>query len=193
MEGVADRAKKIRVETGTDPESDMGPLVSKEQFDRVCGYLEWASPKAPRRFTGGKRAGEKGYFVEPTVLVNAPETPGCPGGNFRPRGNCNAVHRPGRIASARTAPYTVWPQASGPQTSAKRTGSQRNCAPAPCGSTATTSSTRRSRSGAISNRDGAVKWARKRWNCIPRRSRSACAYNARSPLASASERDAIGV
>jgi phenylacetaldehyde dehydrogenase len=72
VEGVADRAKKIRVRPGTDPESDMGPLVSQEQFDRVCGYLESGFSEGAKALSGGKRSGEKGYFVEPTVLVNTP-------------------------------------------------------------------------------------------------------------------------
>src|SRR5579863_6060950 len=40
VEGVAEHAKKINVGSGLDPETNMGPLVSEEQLDRVCGYLE---------------------------------------------------------------------------------------------------------------------------------------------------------
>src|SRR6202142_2201556 len=40
VEGVAENAAKIRVRPGFDPESDLGPLVSEEQLNRVCGYLE---------------------------------------------------------------------------------------------------------------------------------------------------------
>src|SRR5437867_9931492 len=40
VEGVAEHAKKIRVGSGLDPETQMGPLVSSEQMNRVCGYLE---------------------------------------------------------------------------------------------------------------------------------------------------------
>ena len=49
---------------------NMGPLVSEEQLDRVCGYLDIGCPKAPRPSPAGKKLGNKGYFVEPTVLVN---------------------------------------------------------------------------------------------------------------------------
>jgi len=68
-EGVADRAKKIRVLPGLDPDSDMGPLVSQEQLDRVCGYLEGGLTEGARSLAGGSKIGGKGYFVEPTVLV----------------------------------------------------------------------------------------------------------------------------
>ncbi|MGB8831471.1 MAG: aldehyde dehydrogenase family protein, partial [Candidatus Sulfotelmatobacter sp.] len=40
VEGVSDYAKKIRVGSGLDPKTQMGPLVSEEQLNRVCGYLE---------------------------------------------------------------------------------------------------------------------------------------------------------
>ncbi len=70
--GVSERAKKIKVGSGMDPETSMGPLVSQEQLDRVCGYLESGFAEGARAMTGGKRSGERGYFVEPTVLVDAP-------------------------------------------------------------------------------------------------------------------------
>jgi phenylacetaldehyde dehydrogenase len=40
MQSVADRAGKIRVGHGLDPQTQLGPLVSDEQFKRVTGYLE---------------------------------------------------------------------------------------------------------------------------------------------------------
>ncbi len=72
VEGVADRAKKIRVRPGLDPDCDMGPLVSQEQFDRVCGYLESGFSEGAKALSGGGKHGDAGYFVQPTVLVDAP-------------------------------------------------------------------------------------------------------------------------
>ncbi|NKS65569.1 aldehyde dehydrogenase family protein, partial [Rhodococcus hoagii] len=46
------------------------PLVSQEQLDRVTGYLRDGLADGARALTGGKRWGETGYFVEPTVLVD---------------------------------------------------------------------------------------------------------------------------
>src|SRR6266571_181934 len=40
VDGIAEKAKKIRVGSGLDPKTQMGPLVSEEQLTRVCGYLE---------------------------------------------------------------------------------------------------------------------------------------------------------
>ncbi len=70
VDGVSQQAKKIRVGAGMDPQTQMGPLVSHEQLQRVCGYLESGFSEGAKATTGGKRSGNKGYFVEPTVLVN---------------------------------------------------------------------------------------------------------------------------
>ncbi len=73
VEGVAEHAKKIKVGSGLDPATDMGPLVSQEQLSRVCGYLEAGFSEGASALSGGHRKGDKGYFVEPTVLVNTNE------------------------------------------------------------------------------------------------------------------------
>jgi len=70
VEGVSERAEKIRVGPGMDKSTDMGPLVSEEQLNRVCGYLESGLSEGAKAVVGGKRQGDKGYFVKPTVLVN---------------------------------------------------------------------------------------------------------------------------
>jgi phenylacetaldehyde dehydrogenase len=73
VDGVAKQAEKIQVGSGFEPTTDMGPLVSKEQLDRVCGYLESGFSEGAKAVVGGSRLGEKGYFVKPTVLVNTNE------------------------------------------------------------------------------------------------------------------------
>jgi phenylacetaldehyde dehydrogenase len=70
VEGVSNQAKKIKVGPGIEPDTQMGPLVSKEQLDRVCGYLETGFNEGAKATAGGKKIGSQGYFVEPTVLVN---------------------------------------------------------------------------------------------------------------------------
>jgi phenylacetaldehyde dehydrogenase len=70
VDGIAQIAEKIQVKQGFDPESQMGPLVSEEQLNRVCGYLDSGLEQGAKAVTGGKRHGDKGYFVKPTVLVN---------------------------------------------------------------------------------------------------------------------------
>jgi phenylacetaldehyde dehydrogenase len=73
VDGVAQYADNIHVGPGLEPSSDMGPLVSDEQLNRVCGYLESGLSEGAKAVTGGSRLGDKGYFVKPTVLVNTNE------------------------------------------------------------------------------------------------------------------------
>src|ERR1700689_2481670 len=73
VDGVADKASQIKVGHGFDPAIDMGPLVSGEQMNKGCGYLESGFSEGAKAVIGGHRVGDKGYFVEPTVLVNTNE------------------------------------------------------------------------------------------------------------------------
>src|ERR1700722_19091695 len=68
LEGVSKAARSIRLGPGLNPQSEMGPLVSKTQFDRVTGFLRSGKEEGARTVCGGKRHGETGFFVEPTVL-----------------------------------------------------------------------------------------------------------------------------
>src|SRR5271165_1064864 len=69
VEGVANQARKIKVGPGFEPDTGMGPLVSLEQFNRVCGYLESGLSEGAEAVVGGKKKEGPGYFVEPTVMV----------------------------------------------------------------------------------------------------------------------------
>ncbi len=68
--GVAEQAAKIRLGHGLADDTDMGPLVSQVQLDRVCGFLKSGRDEGARALVGGERAGSAGYFVQPTVLVD---------------------------------------------------------------------------------------------------------------------------
>src|SRR5271170_4872057 len=70
VDGVAEIAKSIKLGSGLDPSTQMGPLVSAEQLSRVTGFLESGRADGATAVTGGGRFGDKGYFVEPTVLTN---------------------------------------------------------------------------------------------------------------------------
>ncbi len=70
VQGVSAAAKEIKVGPGLDPATQMGPLVSHEQLDRVCGFLASGVAEGAKTVTGGQRVGDKGYFVEPTVITD---------------------------------------------------------------------------------------------------------------------------
>jgi phenylacetaldehyde dehydrogenase len=69
VEGVSDIASKIRVGSGLDPKTEMGPLVSEEQFQKVTGYINSGLSEGAKATAGGKKAADRGYFVQPTVLT----------------------------------------------------------------------------------------------------------------------------
>ena len=73
VDGVSQLASKIRIGPGMEATSQMGPLVSEEQLNRVCSYLESGLSEGAKATVGGSREGNKGYFVQPTVLVNTDE------------------------------------------------------------------------------------------------------------------------
>jgi phenylacetaldehyde dehydrogenase len=70
VEGVADFTKTFHIGPGLDPQTNLGPLVSKEQQERVCGYLDSGARDGAKALVGGKKIDGPGYFVEPTVLVD---------------------------------------------------------------------------------------------------------------------------
>jgi phenylacetaldehyde dehydrogenase len=74
VDGVAQKASKINVGSGFEDSTDMGPLVSQEQLNRVCSYLETGFSEGAKAVVGGTRHGDQGYFVKPTVLVNTNES-----------------------------------------------------------------------------------------------------------------------
>jgi phenylacetaldehyde dehydrogenase len=69
-EGVAAQAKAIKLGPGLDPTTQMGPMVSETQRNRVCGYLEAGKKEGAKALAGGQARDGSGYFVEPTVFVN---------------------------------------------------------------------------------------------------------------------------
>ncbi len=55
VEGVSAKAKKINVGPGWEAASDMGPLVSEEQLNRVCGFLESGRSEGAKAVVRGGR------------------------------------------------------------------------------------------------------------------------------------------
>lgn len=67
---VAQIASSMSLGHGLDPSAQMGPLVSREQMDRVCNYIDIGRSQGASVVAGGARAKDKGYYVQPTVLTN---------------------------------------------------------------------------------------------------------------------------
>jgi len=74
VERVAAFAKTLKVGDPVDPSTQLGPLVSAEQLERVTGYLQLGREQGARAMAGGARltagALDRGYFVAPTVFAD---------------------------------------------------------------------------------------------------------------------------
>jgi phenylacetaldehyde dehydrogenase len=70
VSGVADRAKKIKLGPGLADGTEMGPLVSEEQLVRVTHFMHQGRQDGACFVTGGARMGDRGYFVQPTVITD---------------------------------------------------------------------------------------------------------------------------
>jgi len=71
LERVVNTAQRIKVGSGLDPETQMGPLVSARQRDRVLDYIEKGVKHGAHAATGNPRHSGRGFFVKPTVLTGA--------------------------------------------------------------------------------------------------------------------------
>lgn len=68
-----EQVKKILLTDPFNPECEYGPLVSQQQFDRIMSLISNARKEGAKLEWGGKRYGEKGYFVEPTIFSEVTE------------------------------------------------------------------------------------------------------------------------
>eukprot|EP00058_Branchiostoma_floridae_P006745 XP_002592233.1 hypothetical protein BRAFLDRAFT_70971 [Branchiostoma floridae] len=65
-----ERAKNRKVGDGFQSGVEQGPQVNQEQFEKILGLIESGKQEGAKLGCGGKRTGEKGYFVEPTVFYD---------------------------------------------------------------------------------------------------------------------------
>lgn len=71
IEKVAAAGRALRVGDSLDPQTQLGPLASEAQLQRVASYFDVARSEGARFLSGGQRVeGSPGYFVTPTVLAD---------------------------------------------------------------------------------------------------------------------------
>jgi len=75
VEAMTEKAKRIKLGAPLERDTKMGPLVSKEQYDRVSSYLELGKKEAKVAIGGGRpKQFGKGYYVEPTIFYDVDNT-----------------------------------------------------------------------------------------------------------------------
>ena len=70
VEGVGGAAQSIRLGPGLDPSTQMGPLVSREQQERVMGYIKSGRDEGASVVAGGDTPSHPGFYVKPTVMAD---------------------------------------------------------------------------------------------------------------------------
>ncbi|HEY5706262.1 MAG TPA: aldehyde dehydrogenase family protein [Terrimicrobiaceae bacterium] len=68
IERMVARTRRERLGDPFDPETTQGPLVSQEQYEKVMGYIRSGRDTGATLLTGGRRWGDRGYFIEPTIF-----------------------------------------------------------------------------------------------------------------------------
>ncbi|RMH45244.1 MAG: betaine-aldehyde dehydrogenase [Alphaproteobacteria bacterium] len=71
---LAERTRRIRIGDPLDERTQMGPLVSEAQFEKVMAYVWKGLDEGARLVTGGKAAELPGWYVEPTVFADVTDT-----------------------------------------------------------------------------------------------------------------------
>jgi acyl-CoA reductase-like NAD-dependent aldehyde dehydrogenase len=70
---LAEEAGKARVGSGLEPETQLGPIQNREQYDRVVGILEDTRRSGARILAGGVVPKGDGYFIPPTIVADVDE------------------------------------------------------------------------------------------------------------------------
>ena len=71
VDAMTEKAKKIKLGSPADRDTKMGPLISKDQYDRVRSYQELGKKEAKLAIGGGRAEKfAKGYYVEPTIFYD---------------------------------------------------------------------------------------------------------------------------
>ena len=70
MDGVVAIARDMKIGPGIEPGTQLGPLISERQLQRVNEYIESGVSDGATVLSGGKRYGDTGYFIEPTIITD---------------------------------------------------------------------------------------------------------------------------
>ena len=188
LDGLIERAEALEVGSPLDDATQLGPMVSRRQLDRVLGYVERGRAEGARLVLGGeqarRRVGGRLLHGADDLRRRRPDDVDRARGDLRAGPVGHPVRHRGRGARARQRQRVRARQRGlDDATSTGRSGWRGGCASATSGSTPTTSGWPRARSVASSR---AASAASSGWKAsTPTSSRSASASTARRPSTSA--------
>jgi aldehyde dehydrogenase (NAD+) len=70
VDKLVDMNKNRKLGAGLDPATEQGPQVDQDQFDKIMHYIDLGKKEGANCVTGGKRWGDRGYFIEPTLFTD---------------------------------------------------------------------------------------------------------------------------
>ena len=73
VDGFVEKARAIRLGSGLDADTQMGPMIARRRLDVMEALVDDAVACGATLKLGGRRTGNRGYFFEPTVLADMPE------------------------------------------------------------------------------------------------------------------------
>lgn len=74
---LAEKVAAMKVGNGLDPGVDIGAMIDQAAVDTALRHIDDATQRGARCLTGGKRAGDRGYFLDPTVLADVDDAAVC--------------------------------------------------------------------------------------------------------------------
>ena len=69
VDAIVTASAGLKIGSGFDPKTQIGPLISEQQLDRVCRYIAIGRKEGAELVLGGNRHGDIGYFHEPTIFT----------------------------------------------------------------------------------------------------------------------------
>ena len=77
VEALVARVKALRVGNGLEADVDVGPLINAEALHNALAHIDEACHRGAQVVCGGRRIGDRGFFLEPTVLTDVPDDARC--------------------------------------------------------------------------------------------------------------------
>ena len=161
LEAMTEKARTIKLGPPLDRSTKMGPLVSRDQYDRVSAYQQLGKSEAKLALGGGRPASQsRGYYVEPTIFYDVDNSSRIAQEEiFGPVACRHPVRRRARGAAASpTLPRSDWLRLSGRAISIAPCAWLRPSAPELCGSITCSPLAWKRRGAALSSRASAGNW-----------------------------------
>lgn len=71
VEKLKNKIQKMNIGDPMEKTTDVGPVINKSQFDSVMNYIKIGKEEGATILVGGNKSGDKGYYIEPTVFIEA--------------------------------------------------------------------------------------------------------------------------